>query len=84
MEITLKRSQPNVKKPKRLQKNVFILYSLRTIKIEPLTFQEIDTEIILLLPKNPKGFVTSIFRVDEIIEFTRDQHRLWVEIFNKS
>ena len=83
MEITLKRSQANVKKPKHLQ-NVFLIYSPRTIKIEPSRFQKIDTEIILLLPKNSKGFVTSIFRGDEIIEFNGDQQRLWVEILNKS
>ena len=82
MEITLKRSQANVKKPKHLQ-NVFLIYSPRTIKIEPSRFQKIDTEIILLLPKNSKGFVTSIFRGDEIIEFNGDQQRLWVEILNK-
>ena len=84
MEITLKRSQANVKKPKHLQKNVFILYSPRSVKIEPSSFQKTDTEIIFLLPQNSRGFVTSIFRGDEIIEFNRDQQKLWVEILNKS
>ena len=84
MKITLKRSQANVKKPKHLQKNVFILYSPRSIKIEPSSFQKTDSEIIFLLPQNSRGFVTSIFRGDEIIEFNRDQQKLWVEILNKS
>ena len=84
MEITLKRSQANVKKPKHLQKNVFILYSPRSVKIEPSSFQKTDTEIIFLLPQNSRGFVTSIFRGDEIMEFNRDQQKLWVEILSKS
>ena len=84
MEIILKRSQANAKKPKYLKKNVIILYSPRTVKIEPATSKRIDTETIVSLPKNSKGFVTSIFRGDEISEFNSDQQRLWVEIFNKS
>ena len=80
MEIILKRSQAYVKKPKHLKKNVFILYSPRTVKIEPATSKRIDTEIIVSLPKNSKGFVTG----DEINEFNSEQQRLWVEILNKS
>ena len=71
MEIILKRSQANVKKPNHLKKkNVFILYSPRTVKIEPATSKRIDTEIIVSLPKNSKGFVTSIFRGDEVTNLT--------------
>ena len=85
MKIILKRSQANVKKPKHLKKNIFILYSPRTLKIEPATCKSIDTEIIVSLPENSKGFFTSIFRGDEIIEFSSDQQEsLWVEILNKS
>ena len=84
MEIILKRSQANVKKPRHFQRNVFILYSPRTVKIEPATWKRIDTEIIVFLPKNSKGFVTSVFRGDEIIEFNGEQQSLWVEILNKS
>ena len=84
MEFILKRSQANVKKPKHLKKFFFILYSPRTVKIESATSKRIDTEIIVSLPKNSKGFITSIFRGDEISEFKTDQQRLWVEILNKS
>ena len=84
MDIILKRSQANVKKPRQLQKNVFILYSERTVKIAPATCKRIDTEIIVFLPKNSKGFVTSVFRGDEISEFNGEHQRLWVEILNKS
>ena len=84
MEIILKRSQANVKNPRHFQRNVFILYFPRTVKIEPATWKRIDTEIIVFLPKNSKGFVTSVFRGDEIIEFNGEQQSLWVEILNKS
>ena len=82
MEIILERSQANVKKPRHLQGH--LLYSPRTVKIEPGTWKRIDTEIIVFLPKNSKGFVISVFRGDEIIEFNGEQQRLWVEILNKS
>ena len=36
------------------------------------------------MPKNSKGFITSIFREDKINEFNSEQQRLWVEILNKS
>ena len=84
MEIILKRSQVNVEKPKHLKKNIFVLYSPRRVKMEPTTCKRIDTEIIVSLPKISKGFVTSIFREDEISEFNSDQQRLRVEILNKS
>ena len=84
MEFILKRSQANVKKPKHLKNFFFIFYSPRTVKIESATSKRIDTEIIVSLPKNSKGFITSIFRGDEISEFKTDQQRLWVEILNKS
>ena len=40
--------------------------------------------MILLLPKKAKGFITSIFRKDDITEVNDDKQRLWVEILNKS
>ena len=76
MEIILKRFQANVKKPKHLKKNIFILYSPGTLKSEPATCRSIDIEIIVSLPKNSKGFVASEFRGDETIEFSSDQQRL--------
>ena len=84
MEVIFKKSQASVKEPRHLQKYVFILYSPQKVKIEAVTSKSIDTEIILILPKNSKGFVTSVFRGDEIIEFNGERQRLWVEIWNKS
>ena len=53
-------------------------------KTEPATSTKIDTDIIVLLPKNSKGFITSMLREDKINEFSNEQQQLWVEILNKS
>ena len=83
MGIIFKKSSWRVKEPRHLKKNIFIIYSPRTVKIEPATSIKIDTELVLLLPQNSKGFITSIFRGDEINEFCSEK-RLWIEILNKS
>ena len=51
-----------------LKKNVFIIYFPRGVKIERATSIKIDTEIVISLPQNAKGYVTSIFRGKEINE----------------
>ena len=66
------------------KKNILIIYWPRTANIEPATSIKIDTELILLLPKNSKGFITSIFRGEEINEFCSEKQRLWIEMLNKS
>ena len=45
---------------------------------------KLDTEIVVFLPKNSKGFVTSMFRGDEINEICGEKQHLWIEILNKS
>ena len=62
---------------------MFALYAPRGINIEP-AIERIDTEIIVLLPDNSNGFVTSKFRADEIHKFNAKKQHLWVEILNKS
>lgn len=69
MEIIFKRTSNKVKKPEHLAKNIFLLYSPRKFIIELAGLAKIDTEIIVLLPKKWKGFVTSKFRGEEIYEF---------------
>ena len=44
------------------------MYCLRTVKIEPATSMKIDTEMVVFLLQNSKGFVTSIFQGDKINE----------------
>ena len=39
--------------------------------------------MVLLLPKRAK-FITSIFKGDDISEFSSEKQHLWVEILNKS
>ena len=43
-----------------------------------------DTEMVVFLPKNSKGFVTFIFRGDKINEICGRKQRLWIEMLNKS
>ena len=74
----------SLKNPKHPQKNVFIIHSPRTIKIEPATHMKIDTGLTLFLPQNSKGFLISIFQRDKINEIFHGKHRLWIEILNKS
>ena len=84
MKIIFKKSSWRVKEPRHLKKNIFIIYSSRTVKIETAASIKIDTELILLLPQNSKGFITSIFGGDEINKFCTEKQRLWIEILNKS
>ena len=83
MVVIFKRDHPNVKKPKHLRKNVFILYLSRAVTVEQATCSKIDTNIGLNW-YNSNGFVTSKFRGDEIFEVVVETQRLWIEILNKS
>lgn len=49
-KIIFEKDNSSVKNPRHLQKNVFILYSPRAVKIEPPTYRKIDTEITAFLP----------------------------------
>ena len=83
-KIIFEKDNFSLKNPKHLQKNVFIIYSPRAIKIEPATHMKIDTKLTVFLRQNSKGFLTSIFRRDEINEIFHGKHHLWIEILNKS
>ena len=73
-----------VKHRRHLQKNVFLHYSPKKLKIERASCKKIGTEITAFLPKNSKGFFTSKFRSDKINELFNGKQHLWVEILNKS
>ena len=73
-----------MKKPWHLKKSIFIVYSPKTVTVEPATCSKIDREIVLILQKNTKAFITSKFRGDEIFEINGETQRLWIEILNKS
>ena len=83
-KIIFEKENFSLKKPKHLYKNVFIIYSPWAMKFEPATHMKIDTEVTVFLTQNSKGFLTSIFRGDEINELFHGKHHLWMEILNKS
>lgn len=58
-KITFEKDNSSVKNPGHLQKNVFILYSPRAVKIELATYRKIDTEVTVFIPQKSKGFLTS-------------------------
>ena len=43
-----------------------------------------DTKMLVFLPQNSKGFVTSIFGGDKINEIYAQKQCLWIEILKKS
>ena len=83
-KVIPKKDSKNLKKPFHLKRNVFMLYASRNIAIEPTEFKRIDSGIVTFTPKNGRGFVTSKFREDEIIDISNGEQRLWVEITNRS
>ena len=48
--------------------NVFIIYSPKHIKVELASYRRIDTEVLVLLPPNSNGFITSRFSRDKLKE----------------
>ena len=85
MEIVFERDNSKVKKPIHLKKkNIFIIYSHRTVTVETAGCTNVDTNIILKLPKKAKVFLTSSFRGHEIFEINNEKTRLWMEVLNTS
>ena len=82
--IIFEKSNSSIKEPMHLKKNLFIIYCARAVKIKSATSIKIDTEIIVVLPQNAKGYVTLIFRGDKINETYCKKQRLRIEILNKS
>ena len=75
MEVIFERDNQRVKKPQHLQKNTFIIYSLRTVTVEMANCTKIDRNI-LNLPKKAKVFVASKFRGHEIYEINNEKKAL--------
>ena len=65
-----------IKNPRHLQRNIFLLYLLWKIKVEPASFTKIDTEVIVFSPTQWKGYITSKLKSDEINELFRGKHHL--------
>ena len=84
MKVVLKLDQVGLKKPHHLKNNVFVIYSPKTVIIEPADSKKIDTKIISHLPKEARAFVTTKLRGQEIQRVDKKTHRLWIEILNTS
>ena len=75
-KIIFEKDSASVKNPKHLKKNVFIIFLPRTVKVEPVTYRKIDSEVVAFLPQKSKGFFTSTFRGDKINELFSGKYRL--------
>ena len=51
-KITFEKDSTQVKNPKYLERNIFMVYSPQALKIEPASCRKIDTEATAFLPKN--------------------------------
>lgn len=76
-------------KTNALRKPVFFLFFFnfthqKNIKISPMQYEREDTEVVVSLPENSEGYITSKFRTDEIEEISCREQRLWIGIWNKS
>ena len=67
MEIIFKKSSWRVKESRHLKKNVFIIYSSKTVKIEPATSIKINAELVLLLPKIQKDSLHRYFEETKLM-----------------
>ena len=65
-ELIFKRDTKNVKRPLYLKNVVSLIYAPREITIEPMQFKQNDSNIVVNLPKDHKGYFTSIFKQDNI------------------
>ena len=71
-KIMFEKDSKGIKNPAYLQRNLFILYSLRKSKIKPASCIKLDTEVTAFLPTESKGFLTSKFRSDKINELFKE------------
>ena len=61
MELLFEIDGAGIKKLQHLKKNIFVIYSPRTITIDTASSIKIDTNIILHLTKKVKAFIPSKF-----------------------
>ena len=78
-KVMFEKDSKRIKNPSHLQRNVFLLYSPRKIKIEPASCIKIDTEVTAFLSAESPS-ITLKFRSDEINELFHGKHHSWAEI----
>ena len=49
-----------------------------------MQYERQDTDVVVSLPKNSQGYLTSKFRTDEIGKISCNKQRLWIGTLNKS
>ena len=59
----------NLKKPKKNEKNIFIIYSPKKATIEKADTLTIDTELSIKPPENSTAFLATKFEGQEIQKF---------------
>lgn len=84
MEVIFTKDNQTAKKPQHLNKNIFIIFSPKTVTVEAASCTKIDTKIVLNLPKKAKAFLASKFRGHGIYEINNNENRLWIEVLNTS
>ena len=84
MEVIFTKDNQTVKKPQHLNKNIFIIFSPKTVTVEAPRCTKIDTKIVLNLPKKAKAFLASKFRGHGIYEINNNENRLWIQVLNTS
>lgn len=75
------------KKPKKCEKNIFVIYSPKKEIIDEADTYLIDTEISIKLPENTEVYLLTKFEGQEIIKvigLTNGKKRLWINLLNES
>ena len=62
---------------------MLLLFICHDIKVELASYRRID-KVVVFLPTNSRGFITSKFNVDKLKEVFEGEHCLWIEILNRS
>ena len=73
MKVILKSDKFNFKKLQHLKKNVYVLYSLKTVIVETDNSSIINTNIISKLPVKAKAFFATRFRGQDIQEIDKQK-----------
>ena len=82
-KLIFKRENKNVKKPLKLKNGVFLIYALNKAIVGPMKFTENDSNIVVTLSKEQKGYFTSILKQDEIERLTGNPQRIWMGVLNR-
>ena len=83
-ELILIRNAKYVKRPLHLKSGLFLIYAPRKITVEPMQFKQNDSNIVVNLPKDHRGYFSSIFKQDNIEAISDNMQWIWIDILNIS